>query len=317
MVGNAVESVRDRVANATVGLFAYADYPLAESFAYPGDPGLFGPGSATWRVMSDVTAMLGGIRALIVQTAHPEVVAGVHDHSAYQEDPLGRLSRTTSYVTATSYGAMPEVRAALTAVRRAHVPVEGTSERGLPYSADAPAFASWVHNVLVDSFLEAYQQYGPEPLPREAADSFVGEQANLGRMLGADDLPKTARELHNWVATHPALERTDALREAMAFLTDPPLPGLASIGYRALFATAVTTIPPRLRTITGVSASAPRVAVGTRLIRTLRWALGASPSWWVALERVGAPLPTDVEFLRPPPIPGIETRFPESTGSGT
>ena len=39
---------------------------------------------------------------------HPEVVAGVADHSRYREDPLGRLSRTSAYVTAASFGAMPE-----------------------------------------------------------------------------------------------------------------------------------------------------------------------------------------------------------------
>lgn len=273
---------------------------------------MFGPGSATWTVMGDISSMVGGIRALVTQTAHPEVVAGVHDHSAYREDPLGRLSRTSSYVTATAYGAMAEVEAALGAVRGAHDPVTGTSERGRRYSAGSPAYASWVHNVLVDSFLEAYRTYGPEPLSDRDADRFVAEQAELGAMLRADDLPTTARGLHNWIATHPELEHTDALREAMVFLSDPPLPGLTRVGYQALYATAVVTIPPRLRTITGAGAPPSRVTAGKALIGGLRWALGASPSWWLALERVGAPVPDNVDFLRPPPVAGIEARFTES-----
>ncbi|NIR38143.1 MAG: DUF2236 domain-containing protein, partial [Actinobacteria bacterium] len=68
-------------------MFKHAEYPLAESLSYPGDPGLFGPDSVSWRVIGDVAAFLGGIRALLVQAAHPEVVAGVSDHSRYQEDP--------------------------------------------------------------------------------------------------------------------------------------------------------------------------------------------------------------------------------------
>ena len=67
----------------------------------------------TWELMGDASTFIGGIRALLVQAAHPEVVAGVADHSRYREDPLGRLSRTSNYVTATSYGAMPEVDAAV------------------------------------------------------------------------------------------------------------------------------------------------------------------------------------------------------------
>jgi len=38
--------------------------------------------------------MLGGGRALLMQVAHPLVVAGVRDHSGYARDPWQRLART-------------------------------------------------------------------------------------------------------------------------------------------------------------------------------------------------------------------------------
>ncbi|SVC59772.1 uncharacterized protein METZ01_LOCUS312626, partial [marine metagenome] len=88
--------------------------------------------------MSDPAAFVGGIRALLVQAAHPEVAAGVGDHSVYREDPLGRLSRTAAYVSATTYGSLPEVDRALTVVRNAHRPVSGTSHRGTAYDAGDP-----------------------------------------------------------------------------------------------------------------------------------------------------------------------------------
>ncbi|MFP3915319.1 MAG: oxygenase MpaB family protein, partial [Actinomycetota bacterium] len=125
-----VNMARRRMAAAVARPFGHAPYPLADSLRYEGDPGLFGPGSVSWRVVGDVSSMLGGIRALLVQAAHPEVVAGVADHSRYREDPLGRLSRTSAYVTATTFGAMPEVEEAIERVRRAHRPVRGTSHRG-------------------------------------------------------------------------------------------------------------------------------------------------------------------------------------------
>ena len=102
---------RVRITDTTVGLFGHAPNPLSDTFDYRGDPGLFGPDSVTWRLMGNASSFVGGIRALLVQAAHPEVAAGVGDHSAYRDDPLGRLSRTASYVTATAYGSMSQFRA--------------------------------------------------------------------------------------------------------------------------------------------------------------------------------------------------------------
>ena len=115
----------------------------------------------TWQVVGDTAVLVGGIRALLVQAAHPEVVAGVAEHSRYRQDPLGRLSRTSAYVTATSFGAMPEVERAVAIVRKAHRPVVGLSHRGLPYDAADPALAAWVHNSMTDSFLTAFRTSAP------------------------------------------------------------------------------------------------------------------------------------------------------------
>ena len=73
--------VRSMVVGATTSPFRHASYPLENSLAYRGDPGLFGPDSVSWRVIGDVSTFIGGIRALLVQSAHPEVVAGVHDRA--------------------------------------------------------------------------------------------------------------------------------------------------------------------------------------------------------------------------------------------
>jgi uncharacterized protein (DUF2236 family) len=40
------------------------------------DPGLFGPGSVSWRVLREASVMIGGVRALLMHAAHPLVVAG-------------------------------------------------------------------------------------------------------------------------------------------------------------------------------------------------------------------------------------------------
>lgn len=287
-----VERLRRRIITSATSPFAHAEYPLAHSLEYPGDSGLFQPGSVSWTVLGDSSAFVGGIRALLVQASHPEVVAGVADHSRYREDPLGRLSRTSAYVTATTYGALPEVSRAVEAVRRAHRRVRGTSFRGVPYTADDPGFSAWVHNALTDSFLTAYQVFGPRPLDPEDADAFVAEQARIGRLLDADPLPESARELAEWVSGHPDLGPSPAMAEAVEFLTDPPLDGLIlRRGYHVIQAAAVAILPERLRAILGVRDTRGAVVIGRAVVASLRWAMGASPSWKLALLRSGAEVP--------------------------
>ena len=242
------DRLRKRVVGAATSPFGHADFPLSRTMTYRDDPGLFGPGSMTWRVVGDAPVFVGAVRSLLIQAAHPEVVAGVSEHSNYREDPLGRLSRTSSYVAATSYGAMPEVHAALNAVRSAHQPVHGTSHRGKAYSAGHPGMAAWVHNVLVDSFLVAYQLHAKTPLSPTEADQFVSEQTKLGAMLGSDPLPDTAAELNDWVSTHPSLAGSPGLTETVRFLRNPNgLSPSVRAGYWAILDAAVASVPPNLR----------------------------------------------------------------------
>lgn len=296
-----LEILRTRVTNRTTGLFKHARYPLEHTLSFMGDPGLFGPDSVTWPVIGDAAAFIGGLRALIVQTVHPEVVAGVAQHSSYRDDPLGRLSRTSAYVTATSFGAIPEVEHAAQIVRNMHKKVQGTSHRGIAYSADTPEFAAWVHNALTDSFLVAHQHFGRRRLSPDQADRFVAEQTKVGALLDADPLPDTAAGLADWIEHHPAVGPSPGLEEAMDFLSKPPLPLSVRVGYRIMYQAAVATIPVRIRRVLGARRHPGAIVVGRLLIRFLRWALGSSPSWNVALVRAGAEIP-DGLFHQPLPV---------------
>jgi uncharacterized protein (DUF2236 family) len=293
-IASLINRYRDRVVASTTDLFAHAPSPLANTLSYEGDPGLCGPHSVTWPVVGDAAAFVGGVRALLIQAAHPEVAAGVSDHSRYQQDPLGRLSRTSAYVTATSFGAVPEVEAAVAMVRRAHHSVRGQSHRGRPYSAGAPGLASWVHNALTDSFLQAYLTYGPHKLTSAEADRFVAEQTAIGALLSADPMPATAAQLSGWIADHPDVTNSPGLVDAVGFIRNPPLPWHMKLPYKLLFMAAVATLPARIRHILGVRKTPGAVSLGKLTVAALRWALGSSPSWHVALVRVGAPVPPGI-----------------------
>ena len=294
------EHSRKSVARATLALFEHTPYPLENTLDYSGDPGLLGPNSVSWRLIADPAAFVGGLRALLVQAAHPEVVAGVDQHSRYMDDPLGRLSRTSAYVTATTFGAMPEVEDALTRVLRAHARVKGVSSRGRPYDAADPRYSAWVHNALTDSFLTANQHYSDYPLTVVEADRFVAEQALIGARLDADPLPSTARDLRQWIETHPDIAPSPEMTSVVEFLGDPPLSPGVRLGYGLLHAAAVATLPERIREVLGVRSRPGAVSLGVAAVSGLRWALGASPSWALALTRCGVEIPIGM-FRRQPP----------------
>ena len=292
--------IRQRAIGSTSDLFDHGPQPLEHTLRCRGDPGLIGPGSVSWKVIGDVTAFVGGIRALLVQTALPEVVAGVDQHSRYREDPLGRLSRTAHYVTSTTFGSLPEVEEAVAMVRGAHRGVSGTSDRRRAYSAGDPALAAWVHNALTESFLSAYRDFGPRPLSDPEADEFVEEQSRIGALLGADPLPTTAAELSHWVDNHPGVEHSDAQARALRFLRRPPLPPAVRLPYAVLFNAAAATVPPNVRSTLGLHVPRSSAQVGRFAVGGLRWALGSSPSWHVSLVRCGEPVPPGL-FKQPLP----------------
>src|ERR1700687_6430732 len=69
----------------------------------PEDDGFFGPASVTWRVSSDLSAPVAGLRSLLLQALHPLAMAGVDQHSDWRTDPVGRLAATSAYVASATY----------------------------------------------------------------------------------------------------------------------------------------------------------------------------------------------------------------------
>src|SRR5205823_9741871 len=150
------------------------------------DLGLFGPDSVTWRIHADPSMLIGGIRALLVQALHPLAMAGVAQHSDYQDDPWGRLQRTVDYVVTTTFADRPTALAAGDRVRAVHSRVRGIDPvTRRPYRADDPELLVWVHAVEVHSFLAAYRRYGGR-LTDEEADRYVTEQVRTAALVGLE-----------------------------------------------------------------------------------------------------------------------------------
>ncbi|HEU5420850.1 MAG TPA: oxygenase MpaB family protein [Streptosporangiaceae bacterium] len=191
----------------------------------PADDGFFGPASVAWRLSTDLHGVIGGLRALMMQALHPLAMAGVDQHSAWREDPVGRLAATSAYVTTVTFGSRSAAEQAAARVRRIHEHVHGTDTvTGRSYSAGDPALLLWVHAALVDSALAACELFGSGLAPGDA-DRYVAEMVVAAQLVGVpeDQVPASVTELQRYIeGIRPELVRTPAASESMAYLLDPP-----------------------------------------------------------------------------------------------
>ena len=97
----------------------------AKQMAEGDDEGLFGPDSAVWEVHGALSTLVGGVRALLLQAAHPAALAGVAEHSRYETDPIGRLIGTTRWLTTTTFGSTRVVAREAARVNAMHGRVTG------------------------------------------------------------------------------------------------------------------------------------------------------------------------------------------------
>ena len=248
------------------------------------DVGFFGPGSAAWAVHGGLPTMVAGIRALLMQTLHPGAMAGVHDWSRYQEDPLGRLSGTIQWLVTVTFADTAVAVRESSRVGRFHDRVRGTytDARGVerPYAAGDAELLSWVHVVFTDAFLETHRQWGGA-IPG-GADTYVREWAKAGELVGVTDPPRSESELRAQLDSFydaGTLKSDERVAEAVRFIRNPPLAPAMLPAYRIMFAGAVATLPKRYRRMLGLRRSPlPVVWATSMVLGAVRVILGDSSS---------------------------------------
>ncbi len=147
-------------------------------------------------VHGDLPSMLvGGLGSLFFQMLHPYAMAGVADHSRYQDDPLGRLLQTANFISATTYGSKESAKKAIARVQNVHNFVHGVADDGVPYDANDPHLLLWVHCAEIFMFLTSYRRFGATRLSDQQADQYVDEMAPLARDFGVLDPPRSVRDL--------------------------------------------------------------------------------------------------------------------------
>jgi uncharacterized protein (DUF2236 family) len=226
--------------------------------AGPDDWGLFGPDSVSWQVHSSPVLLVGGLRALIIQSLNPLAMAGIDQHSDYLARPLSRLQRTAAYVATVVYGDTPSAERAGEIVRRIHTRVMGVDPiTKSPYNAEDIETKLWVHCVEVHSFLAAYRTYGGR-LGEDEQDAYLAEQVRAAELMGlpAELVPASRAAYRNFFEyMRPGLCVSEASRDAIELVVNPPLIRelLPHQGSLRTMATAAVAITPRyMRRMAGI-----------------------------------------------------------------
>ena len=222
------------------------------------DEGLLGPDSVTWKVVGHPISLVGGLRALIIQSLHPLAMAGVAEHSDYRNRSLDRLRRTSQYVLATTFGDTRTAHAAARRVKHIHKRVKGIDPvTGQPYSAEDPDTQLWVHCVEWHSFLASYRAYAGG-LSTEDQDRFLAEGVRIAALLDVreEDVPASVGEYREYFeSVRPQLCMSEAARDAIRFVLDPPLTRELlpfQVPLRFLSNAALATVPRHLRQMAGI-----------------------------------------------------------------
>src|SRR5213080_62196 len=167
------------------------------------EAGLFGPGSASWQVNRETTVLFGGARALLMQAAHPLVLAGARQTGFYEHNPWKRLERTLQLTFSITFGTRREALEAVRRINQAHLGVHGVDEvTGLSYDAFDPDLLLWVHACLVDSQL-LFERLTVGRLDAEDRERFHREQMLGVELLGLERsrIPPSVPELREYIRT--------------------------------------------------------------------------------------------------------------------
>lgn len=274
-----MEALRRRIETQVMSLTGLALGQL-DLESPKGDPGLFGPQSISWQVHGDFPSMLvGGISALMLQLLHPLALAGVWDHSNFRQDLLGRLRRTSQFISGTTFGSTRDAEWLIEKVRTIHLKVVGTAPDGRPYAASDPDLLTWVHVAEVSSFLAAHLRYRNPHLSREAQDAYYDEIALIAERLGARDVPRSCQAVEAYLQRMRLQLMCDARsHEVVDILLDAPAPSrMAQPVGKLMLNAGIDLLPDWARDMLDLHQSPLQqrmIRLGiNRIAPVLRWAM--------------------------------------------
>jgi uncharacterized protein (DUF2236 family) len=275
------------------------------------DLGYFGPDSVSWQVHKEVTVLFGGARALLMQAAHPLVIAGAGQTGMFERNPWKRLQRTLVLTYTLTFGTKAQADAAAEKINDVHARINGVDPiTGRAYDALDPHLLLYVHACLVDSAL-LFEERTVGALDDVGRQRFHEEQMLAAEMclVPRDSIPPTVPALRAWLADvedRGELLVTDNARKVAELFLDPPREAEWRPVLAAVSRLAFATLPPLVREMYGFPSGVAREAAVDVAFAVTRIARPVLPSKyrylapydiWRRRQR-GEVVPDDVERAR-------------------
>ena len=192
--------------------------------------------------------LFGAGRALLLQLAHPNVAAGVDEHSDFQHSPFKRLMGTLEAVYTMVFGPADLAEGVGRRIRRLHDFVTGPG-----YRANDPANLLWVHATLLDSALSCYERL-VAPLAPDDRETYYQEMTIVAERFGcprSEQPADIAAFASYWDSQVHSIEVSDTGRRLARDIVSPRLPWKLHVPFapalRVQRLVAVGTLPAPLR----------------------------------------------------------------------
>ena len=186
------------------------------------------PESLTLKLGGDIrTGLLAG-RTFLMQVAHPQVGAGVHQLSNFREDPWHRLREINKsgerFVMSGRAAGVEEGRR----LREIHRNIQGVDGNGNRFHSLHPQVYGWVHTIFLDTDLTMCRLFGT-PLTRREEERLFEDWREMGYLFGLrdQDMPATL----------------DAYREYFDHMIE------TTLEYNEVVDSILTITPPRPETL--------------------------------------------------------------------
>ncbi|MDA3649468.1 oxygenase MpaB family protein [Saccharopolyspora indica] len=150
-------------------------------------PTPLGPDSLMWRYFGDWRGLLLALWAGSMQNMHPQLGAGVEEHSRFFDERWERLFRSLYPIGGVIYDG-PRAEQTARQVRGYHDTIKGVDKHGRPYHALNPDTYFWAHSTFLVMPVLINEHFG-EPLTEEQKEQIYAEGVQWYRLYGMSMRP--------------------------------------------------------------------------------------------------------------------------------
>jgi uncharacterized protein (DUF2236 family) len=204
-----------------------------ESAAGRAAPEPLNPDGLLWRHFGRLLPrrLATGLRMPVLQNMHPELGAGVEEHSVFFQDPIARGRRSIGPILSVVYGG-ETAHDWGKLIRSFHVGIKGTDRYGRAYSALNPGTFFWAHATFVEDIITGQALIG-FPLSKTDTEALYLESIDWYRLFGVSMKPVPPdwdgfQQYWEYMVEN-VLEDTRPVREGFRMHRTAPPPQLARL----------------------------------------------------------------------------------------